>query len=198
MEDEKKGLTEDRAVRADARRNLESLLQAAKTVFAESGVDAPVRGIAERAGVGLGTMYRHFPRRADLIAAVFRRELDACADLAPILAAEHRPGEALEKWVDRYLDFIATKRGLATALHSGDPAYDALPAYFEEKLVPAFRPLLESAAASGEIRPGVSAEEILYAIASLCAYGDRQGPEYPRRMVALLLNGLRFGAVTTE
>ena len=84
-----------RRVRADAQRNIDTLLQAAMAVFATSGVDAPVREIAEKAGVGVGTIYRHFPQRSDLIAAVFRREIDACADAAPVLAAEHEPGEAL-------------------------------------------------------------------------------------------------------
>src|SRR6516165_10071550 len=101
----------DRRVRADALRNIDTLLESAKAVFATSGVDAPVREIAEKAGVGIGTVYRHFPQRADLIAAVFRREIDACADSAPILAAEHKPGEALAKWMQRYAAFIATKRG---------------------------------------------------------------------------------------
>ena len=127
-------------MRADAQRNIDALLQAAKTVFATSGVDAPVREIAEQAGVGVGTVYRHFPQRADLIAAVFRREIDACADAAPVLAAEYAPGEALARWMQRYAAFVATKRGLATALHSGDPAFDALPAYFEQRLRPALEP----------------------------------------------------------
>src|ERR1700678_1432555 len=104
----------DRRVRADAQRNLDTLLETAKAVFATSGVDAPVREIAEKAGVGVGTVYRHFPQRADLIAAVFRREIDACADAAPVLATEHEPGEALARWMQRYVDFIAAKRGLAT------------------------------------------------------------------------------------
>src|SRR3984957_14517511 len=77
----------ERRVRADAQRSLDALLQAAKAVFATSGVDAPVREIAEKAGVGLATLYRHFPQRSDLVAAVFRREIDACADTAPALGA---------------------------------------------------------------------------------------------------------------
>src|ERR1700728_1030908 len=96
----------DRRVRADARRNIDTLLQTAMAVFATSGVDAPVREIAEKAGVGGGTVYRHFPQRADLIAAVFRREIDACADAAPVLAAAHEPGEELARWIQRYVAFI--------------------------------------------------------------------------------------------
>src|ERR1700759_2906222 len=88
----------DRRVRADAQRNLDALLQSAKAVFATSGVDAPVREIAEQAGVGVGTVYRHFPQRSDLIAAVFRQEIDACADTAALLAAPDEPGEDLARW----------------------------------------------------------------------------------------------------
>ena len=180
-----------RPIRADAQRNLDALLEAALAVFATSGVDAPVREIAVRAGVGVGTVYRHFPERSDLIAAVFRREIDACANAASILAAEHAPGEALARWMQRYAAFIATKRGLATALHSGSPAFDSLPVYFQQRLEPALRALLESAAAAGEIRADISAEELLGAVASL---SYKHGPEHARRMVALLADGLRYGA----
>ena len=116
------GGTLKKPVRADVRRNSEALLEAALAVFAISGVDAPVREIAAQAGVGVGTLYRHFPQRSDLIVAVFQHQVDACADAAPTLAAAHQPGEALTLWLQRFADFIATKRGLAAALHSGDPA----------------------------------------------------------------------------
>ena len=184
----------DRPVRADAQRSLDALLLAAKAVFATSGVDAPVRQIADKAGVGLGTLYRHFPQRADLIAAVFRREMDACADAAPILAAEHPPFEALALWLQRYADFVGTKRGLAKALHSGDPAFEALPARFEQRLRPAFRMLAEAARATGEMRADVDADELLGAVASLCMSAYTSGPGRAERMVALLLDGLRYGA----
>lgn len=183
-----------RPVRADAQRNLDALLAAALAVFATSGVDAPVREIAERAGVGIGTMYRHFPQRADLVAAVFRSEIDACADAAPILAAEHLPGEALAKWIERYAAFIATKRGLASALHSGNPVFETLPAYFQQRLQPALQKLLQSAEAAGEVRADVDADDLLAAVASLCTSAYSDGPDYARRMVALLIDGLRFSA----
>jgi AcrR family transcriptional regulator len=183
-----------RRVRADAQRNVDTLLQSAKAVFATSGVDAPVREIAEKAGVGVGTVYRHFPQRAHLIAAVFRREIDACADAAPDLAAEYEPGEALARWMQRYVDFLAAKRGLATALHSGNPAYDALPAYFQKRLEPAFRTLLESAEAAGVVRADMAANDLLGAVASLCMHAYHQGPEHARRMVSLLVDGLRYRA----
>jgi AcrR family transcriptional regulator len=184
----------DRPVRADARRNTDALLKAAMTVFATSGVDAPVREIAVRASVGVGTVYRHFPQRSDLIAAVFRHEVDACADAAPLLAAEHRPGEALSQWIQRYMDFIAAKRGLATALHSGDPAFETLPGYFERRLRPALRALLDTAAAAGEVRADVEPDDLLRAVASLCMSAHNDGPGPARRMVGLLLDGLRYGA----
>jgi len=184
----------DRHVRADARRNIDSLLRSAMAVFAASGVDAPVREIAEKAGVGIGTVYRHFPQRSDLVVAVFRHEVDGCADAAPILAAEHAPGEALARWMQRYVDFIAAKRGLATALHSGDPAFDSLPAYFQQRLEPALRTLLESAVAAGEVRTDIAAMDLLGAAASLSMHAYKQGPDHARRMVALLVDGLRYGA----
>ena len=184
--------------RADARRNLDALLEAALAVFATSGVDAPVREIACKAGVGVGTLYRHFPERSDLVVAVFRREVDACAAAAPILAAEHEPGEALERWMQRYAGFIAAKRGLAAALHSGNPAFDPLPAYFHQRLEPTLRGLLEAAAAVGSVRTDFAAEELLGAVASLCMHAYKQGPEQARRMVALLVDGLRHGASAPE
>ncbi len=184
----------ERPVRADAQRNIDILLQTAMAVFTTSGVDAPMREIAEKAGVGVGTVYRHFPQRSDLIAAVFRREIDACADAAPVLAAEHEPVEALARWMQRYAAFIATKRGLATALHSGDPTFDSLPAYFSGRLRPALRTLLDAAAASGEVRADIEPDELLSAVASLCMQAPGEKPDHARRMVALLVDGLRYGA----
>jgi AcrR family transcriptional regulator len=186
----------DRRVRADAQRNLDTLLQTAKAVFATSGVDAPMREIAEKAGVGVGTIYRHFPQRADLIAAVFRREIDACAEAAPVLAAEHAPGAALAKWMQRYAAFIATKRGLAPALHSGNPAFEPLRAHFEQRVGTALRTLLESAVASGEVRNDVEADELLHAVACLCMPAQHDGRA--QRMVALLFDGLRSGVRTSR
>jgi AcrR family transcriptional regulator len=183
-----------RRLRADAQRNVDSLLEAAKAVFGTSGVDAPAKQIADLAGVGVGTLYRHFPQRSDLVKAVFQRGVDACADAATTLAAAHEPGAALALWLHRYTEFLATKRGLAAALHSGDPAYSALPAYFMQRLGPALGSLLEAATASGEIRAGISAKDILHAVANLCVPVPGEGIAYSQRMVALLIDGLRYGA----
>ena len=185
---------QDRRVRADAQRSIDALLRAALAVFTTSGVDAPVREIAEMAGVGIGTVYRHFPQRSDLVAAVFRHEIDACADAAPMLAAEHEPGEALARWLQRYAALITTKRGLATALHSGNPAFESLPAHFQKWLLPALRTLLEAAVAAGEVRADVEAVDLLSAVANLCRLAPEEDPDRVRRMVALLVDGLRYGA----
>ncbi len=181
----------DRHVRADAQRSIDALLEAAKAVFAASGVDAPVREIADQACVGVGTLYRHFPQRSDLIAAVFCREIDACADTAPVLADEHEPFEALAHWIQRFAAFIATKRGLATALHSGNPAFETLPAYFDQRLRPALQTLLAAAAAAGKVRTDVDADDIIGAVASLCMSAKVDRPDQARRMVAVFVDGLR-------
>ncbi len=185
-----------RCMRADAQRKMSSLLQAAVEVFRTSGVDAPVREIAERAGVGLGTVYRHFPQRSDLIVAVFKTQVDACADEASAIASKYEPGEALARWMQRYVDFIGTKRGLAAALHSGDPAYMALPVYFNKRLQPALKTLLDAAAAANIVRAGIEADDLLRAVATLCRGPQDEEPVYARRMVELLLDGLRYGAST--
>ncbi len=183
-----------RRMRADAQRNVLAVVEAAKAVFAESGVDAPVREVAARAGVGVGTLYRHFPQRSDLVVAVFRHEVDECAETAAVLAAELDPGDALAGWLRRYASLIATKRGLAAALHSGDPAFDALPAYFDLRLRPALQSLLESASAAGEVRADVESNDLLHAVANLCLPADAEQSGHAHRMVDLLIDGLRYGA----
>lgn len=183
-----------KTVRADAQRNIDTLLEAAKLVFVSSGVDAPVREIATKAGVGVGTVYRHFPERSDLVAAVFRREVDACAAAAAALAAEHEPVEALARWLWRYASFIATKRGLAAALHSGARAFESLPAYFEQNLGPALDTLLAAAKAAGQIRTDVEGDDLIAAVRNLCVPSGDDPTGHSRRMVALLVDGMRYGA----
>ena len=179
-----------RAPRADAQRNLDALVAAARTVFGRSGVDAPVREIAEAAGVGVGTLYPHFPQRSDQIVPVLRGALDAAADAAPLLAAQYPPAEAVGQWMQRFVDFIGTKRGLAAALHSGDPAFATLPGYFRERFYPALKGLLDAAAAAGEIRADIDPTDLFTAASNLAHDDVEQG----RRMVALLVDGLRHGA----
>lgn len=181
-------------LRADARRNEDAVLEAAKEIFLADGVDAPVRDIAAKAGVGVGTLYRRFPKRSDLVAAVFRREVDACARAADVLAGEQPPVEALTLWLKRYTGFLAAKKGLAAALHSGDPAYAALPDYFRANFEPALAALLDRAAAEGVIRRDVDAYDLLRAIGNLCVAQGEDGPDHASRMLDLLIDGLRYGA----
>ena len=177
--------------RSDAQRNEQALLDAAAAVFVEAGVDAPVRDVAARAGVGMGTIYRHFPTRADLVIAVYRHQVDACAEAGPRLLARHRsPSTALAKWVELFVDFLTTKHGLAAALRSDQSRFDALHAYFLDRLVPVADELLAAAAAAGEIRRDVRAYELLRGIGNLCIGGGDERYE-PRRLVAILLAGLR-------
>jgi AcrR family transcriptional regulator len=179
-------------VRADARRNVDLLLQAAMAVFTELGVDAPMRTIAAKAGVGVGTLYRHFPQRSDLIKAIIRRDVEAQVEAASTLAENHEPGDALALWMSRLVDFIATKRHLGPALHSGDPAYQALPDFVLGKLTPALRSLLDAAAISGAIRSDVEAGDLLGAGMRLATPATKGDLAQARRMVALLIDGLRY------
>jgi AcrR family transcriptional regulator len=187
-------LQKKRGPRSDARRNEDAVLEAAKALFATAGVDVPVRDIAARAGIGMGTLYRHFPRRSDLVAAVFRREVDACAAEASSLAARHSPDEALARWLRRYAAFIATKKGLSAALHSGDPAFDGLPAYFRQRFEPALASLLAAASVSGAVRADIDPYDLLRAIGNLSAAAGDDGARHVERMVGLLIDGLRYGA----
>lgn len=181
-------------VHADARRNLEALTDAASVVFASDGVDAPAKAIADRAGVGVGTLYRHFPQRSDLVVAVFQQAVEACADAADDLRATYAPDEALARWLQRFTDFVAIKRGLAAALQSGDVAFEALPAYFIERLGGALTELLDAAAAAGTVCADIDAPQLLRAVADLC-HGATT-PEQSQQLVGLLVEGLRHRATT--
>ena len=177
--------------RADARRNEQTLLDAAADVFVSSGVDAPVRDIAARAGVGIGTIYRHFPTRADLVIAVYRHQIEACAAAGPeLLAGSDTPHAALARWVDLFVDFLGTKHGLAAAMHSDDAGFEALHAYFVDRLVPVCAQLLDAAVQAGEIRTDIAAYELMRAVGNLCIGVDNDRYD-ARRMVALLIAGLR-------
>ncbi len=126
---------------------------------------------------------------------MFRREIDDCAAEAPLIAASHDPDEALDRWLQRYAEFVATKHGLAAALHSGDPAYNALPIYFQEHVGPALAMLLRNAEAAGAVRGGVDPLDLLGAVANLCVPPPGSDDNSrAHRMVALLIDGLRYGA----
>ncbi|AXB42329.1 TetR/AcrR family transcriptional regulator [Amycolatopsis albispora] len=179
-----------RSKRADARRNEETLLDAAAAVFVASGVDAPVRDIAAKAGVGMGTIYRHFPTRADLIIAVYRHQVEACAEAGPaLLAANASPYTALARWIDRFVEFLVTKHGLAAVLQSDEAGFEALHTYFLDRLVPVCAQLLDAASAADEIRTDLRAIELMRGVGNLCIGG---GPDYDaKRLVKVLIAGLR-------
>jgi len=179
--------------RADARRNEETLLRAAAAAFVTSGVDVPVRDIAAKAGVGVGTLYRHFPTRADLVVAVFRHQVEACAEAGPaLLANSSTPLDALAQWINLFVDFLVTKHGLAEALQSDDAAFDTLHAYFIDRLLPVCAELVGAAAAAGEIRPDVDAYDLMRGVGNLCIGADNDPRYDARRMVELVIAGLRL------
>ncbi|WP_435821062.1 TetR/AcrR family transcriptional regulator [Micromonospora musae] len=179
--------------RADARRNQQRLLDAAAAAFITSGVDAPVRDIATKAGVGVGTIYRHFPTRADLIVAVYRHQVEACAEAGPTLLAEsNTPHAALARWIDLFVDFLVTKHGLAEALQSDDAAFENLHAYFLDRLIPVCAQLLDAAATADEIVSDLDAHELLRGVGNLCIGAGNDSRYDARRLVALLIAGLRL------
>jgi AcrR family transcriptional regulator len=177
--------------RADAERNLAALLDAARTVFATSGVDAPAKEITDKAGVGVGTLYRHFPQRSDLVLAVLKQEIDACADAGRALSAAHPPEAALARWVQRYTELVATKAGLASALQSADAAHEALRVHLHQRMEPVADGLLAAARAAGQVRADVTAADLLYAVALLCHPVPGREPGYSHHLVGVFIDGLR-------
>jgi AcrR family transcriptional regulator len=188
------GKESTRNKRADAARNQQTLLAAAAEVFVTSGVDAPIRQIAAKAGVGMGTIYRHFPTRADLVTAVYRHQIEACAEAGPsLLASADSPFDALGQWIDLFVDFLVTKHGLADALQSDSSRFAALHTYFLDRLEPVCAQLLGAAVDAGDIRPGTRPYELMRGIGNLCI-GRDSDPRYdPRRLIELLLQGLQHG-----
>lgn len=179
--------------RADARRNEQTLLDAAAALFVTSGVDVPVREIAAKAGVGTGTIYRHFPTRADLLTAVYQHQVDACAEAGPaLLANSSSPYVALGRWIDLFVDFLVTKHGLAAAMQSGKPSFTNLHLSFLDRLLPVCAGIIAAAVEAGELQSDVGAFELMYGVGNLCA-GAGTDPRYDaRRMVRRLIAGLRL------
>ncbi|WP_052867343.1 TetR/AcrR family transcriptional regulator [Streptomyces niger] len=186
------GGSPSRSKRADAQRNRETVLTAAAEVFVTSGVDAPIRRIAAQAGVGMATIYRHFPTRADLVTAVYRHQIEACAEAGPrLLAGAASPFDALRQWIDLFVDFLVTKHGLADALQSDSDRFAALHAHFLDRLLPVCAQLLDAAVEAGDIRPGTQPYELMRGIGNLCVGRDNDPRYDPRRLIALLLQGLQ-------
>ncbi|MEU2282948.1 TetR/AcrR family transcriptional regulator [Streptomyces sp. NPDC013178] len=181
-----------RPKRADARRNQAVLLDAAAAVFVSSGVEAPIRDIAAKAGVGTATIYRHFPTRADLILAVYEHQVEALTQAgAAFLAENEHPHAALGRWFELFVDFLVTKHGLAAVLQSDDPCFDPLHSYFLERIVPVCAQLLDAAAVAGEIRADQDPYELMRGVASLCAGASTNLSYDARRLVGILISGLR-------
>lgn len=177
--------------RKDARRNQQTLLDAAAAVFVTSGVEAPVRDIAAEAGVGMGTIYRHFPTRADLVIAVYRHQVEACAEAGPaLLAAGPTPHAALGQWVRLFADFLVTKHGLAAAMQADNAGFEALHAYFLDRLLPVCTELLDAAVAAGEIGSDLTAYQLMRGIGNLCIGAETDSRYDARRMVDVLIAGL--------
>ncbi|PWV52109.1 TetR/AcrR family transcriptional regulator [Nocardiopsis sp. L17-MgMaSL7] len=177
---------------AQALRTRGAVLDAAAAAFVDQGVQAPIRDIAERAGVGVGTIYRNFPTRADLVTAVYRHQIDTCAALAPQLLEESAsPFTALTRWVDAFVDFLVTKHGLGAALGSGDPGMENLHALMLDTLLPACATLLDACVADDELSPGIAAYTLMRAIGNLCITGPDYDQADAKRMVTILLAGCR-------
>lgn len=178
-------------LRADARRNREKLLTAAAAVFAEAGTDASLETIAKRAGVGIGTLYRHFPTREALVEAAYRNELDRLTGSADRLLAELAPDAALAEWMERFVTYAAAKRGMKSALNAiaasgSDPFVGA-----RRRQLEAIGRLLDAGVAAGTIRADVDADDVLRAMSAVWQVDD---PEQARKLLRLLMDGLRHGA----
>ena len=167
--------TTRRRPRADAVRNHERVLEAAKAVFSAGGPDASLEAVARRAGVGIGTLYRHFPTREALFEAVYRREVEQLAELAEELKAEVSPTQALRHWLRANVEFVATKKGMSAALALAVNSTSELTAYSFERLTKAVGALLDRAVAAGEIRADISPEDLLRALVGMCYLHDQPG-----------------------
>jgi AcrR family transcriptional regulator len=185
-----------RKPRADALRNRERVLEAAKTVFSAGGSDASLEAVAREAGVGIGTLYRHFPTREALYEAVYRREVEQLGELAEALKGEASPVDALRRWLRSNVEFVATKKGMAAALAlAAGPPPSELTAFSYARLTQAIGLLLDRAVAAGEIRSDVSAEDLLRTLVGMCLLHDQPGWQAGViRMLDVFVDGMRVRA----
>ena len=184
-----------RGLRADARQNREKLLAAAAELFATSGVEVSLQAVADRAGVGIGTLYRHFPTRNTLVEATYRNEVERLCDAAAELQHTRPPEVALAEWMDRFVAYVAAKRGMADALQSITASNSELYPRTRAQLLEAITSLLEHATASGAIRADVEAEDVLRAMNAVWLVTDEPDwQERAHRLLRLLMDGLRYGA----
>jgi AcrR family transcriptional regulator len=184
-----------RAQRCDAMRNRERLVQVASETFAAKGVEASLEEIARTAGVGIGTLYRHFPSRDALVEAVYRHNVEQLCAGAEELRAELPPGAALAEWMQRFVSYVASKRGLATYLKSVVTADSDLFTSSFARVEQTITKLVDDAAAAGDIRGGVDGMDLLRALSGFCLMNDPDAdPEQGAKVAALLMDGLRYGA----
>ncbi|MFE9451906.1 TetR/AcrR family transcriptional regulator [Streptomyces sp. NPDC006739] len=187
--------TKPSALRADARRNRERILEAAVRAFSEKGPDVAIDAIAKAAGVGSATLYRHFPTREALIEAAYRNELARVCDSATKLLAENPPDRALRLWMDAFIDYLAAKQGMADALRAAvasgaDPFAETL-----DKLGAALGTLLHAGAGAGLLRPDIDPFDVGFSLAGVALITSSPDQrERAGRLLDLLLDGLRYGA----
>ncbi|HLH94582.1 MAG TPA: TetR/AcrR family transcriptional regulator [Xanthobacteraceae bacterium] len=182
-----------RKPRVDAVRNRERVLEAAKTVFSTGGPEASLEAVARLAGVGIGTLYRHFPTREALFEAVYRREVQQLADLADKLQDEAEPVEALRHWMRSNVNFVATKKGMSAALALAAYKNSELFAHSFDRLTLAVGSLLKRAIATGQIRDDISPEDLLRALVGMCYLHDQPGWQASvLRLLDVFINGLRI------
>ncbi len=180
-----------RRPRADALRNRERVLEAAKAVFSSGGPDASLEAVARRAGVGIGTLYRHFPTREALFEGVYRREVEQLVELAEQLKATTDSVGALRHWMRSNVEFVATKKGMSAALALTAHGTSHLTAYSLDRLTRAVDALLQRAIAAGEVRADVSAEDLLRTLVGICYAQDKSGWQANvLRLVDVFIDGL--------
>ncbi|MFF0299135.1 TetR/AcrR family transcriptional regulator [Streptomyces sp. NPDC004562] len=181
-----------RPLRADARANQDRLLEAAARTFAEQGADASLKAIAAEAKVGIGTLYRRFPTREDLIEATYRNETDRLSASARSLLAERAPVDALREWAEAFIDYMVTKRGMAEALPAILIARDGLRQHSRDALGEAVTALLEAGAAAGHIREDALPNDVLMALGGIALItAHEQQRDLASRLIGLLVDGLR-------
>jgi AcrR family transcriptional regulator len=186
--------TAPRPLRADAQRNRDRLLAAAVRAFAHDGPEVPLEAIAKDAGVGIGTLYRNFPTREALVEATYRNELTKLCDAAPRLLAAAPADEAARTWMDHFIDYMTTKRGMADALRaviaSGGNPY----AHSREALNGAIGALLRAGAEAGTLRSDIDPDDVLVGLGGVAlAAGEPEQRAQAGRLLDLLMDGLRRG-----
>lgn len=180
-----------RKPRADSLRNRERLLIAARDVFSAGGPDASLEAVARKAGVGIGTLYRHFPTRESIFQAVYRREIDQLVELSVTLAAETGPLDALRRWLHAQIGMVATKKGMLAALAPAAGSSTELFAYSSEQMTRSVSRLMAAAVAAGEIRDDLEPEDIMRALIGMCYTREQAGwQEKVERLVDVFVDGL--------